>query len=343
MSEPYLTLDEIIATLRENFNVVGDEPWVTGLAKSAHSKNITAADWNSVLLKIAATVSATETLKTSLYELIRTVSNDTQTIMQNATLAVSLAQYSNTIASMLRQELQALEQKTSDLENSLNTPVVPDQGNRNDVPFAQGTPGVVALYNRSSGLELRELTSDAGVNYGPRLHVACATTGEIDSGNQNNPIAINNFAYAMKKKSYQGSLDSVSDADKKLPPSAEVVKNALSAMGFKVKLKILSSGQSFTLPPSSFVLVAPYTAQFKGTPEYNGDPSTIDLSGVSFLWVTEKLGTDMTANANGAYYRCMILTPSGISLSSKHYLYRTGCQIYNNHSSGKTYIYYVTA
>ena len=256
----------------------------------------------------------------------------------------------------LEQELSSLKAKAeeaerliTEIQTALETiptsipSVTPDRSNRNDVPFVSGTPGVVALYNRSSGLELRELISDAGVNYGPRLHVACATTDDIKGGNQNNPIAINNFAYAMKMKSYQGSLDSLPDADKDLPPSADVVRAALSAMGFKVKLKILNSGQSFALPPSSFVLVAPYSAQFKGTPEYNGDPSTIDLSGVSFLWVTEKLGADMTANANGAYYRCMILTPSGISLSSKHYLYRTGAYIYNNHSSGKTYIYYVTA
>ena len=343
MSETRLTLDEILATLRENFNVVGNEAWITSLAKTSHSKNITTADWNAVLLKIATAVSATEALKTAMTDLALTINDVHDELRAESALALGNAQDSLTAVGTLRTSVQELDEKTSNIEKSLNTPVTADQGSVNGTNYVEGTPGVVALYNRSCGLEIRELKDNAGKSYGPRLHVACATTDEINSGNQNNPIAINNFAYAMKKKSYQGSLDSLSDADKNLPPSADVVKAALSAMGFKVKLKILNPGQSFALPPSSFVLVAPYSAQFKGTPEYNGDPHTIDLSGVSFLWVTERLGTDMTANANGAYYRCMILTPSGISLSSKHYLYNTGAYIYNNHSSGKTYIYYVTA
>lgn len=333
MSETRPTLDEILATLRENFNVVGNESWVESLAKTAHSKNITTADWNAVLLKIAAAVSATEALKTAMSDLALTITES------NAELRAE--------AGVLKDDFQALEQKTSELENSLNEMpqvglVVPDKGNRNDVPFVSGTPGTIALYNRSSGLELRDLKSDTGVNYGPRLHVACANQDEIDVNNVNNPVSPYYFAYAMKKRTYKGAVSSVPDADKDLPPSVGVVKDALSAMGFKINLKLLAPKQSFTLPPSTFALVSPYSAQFKGTPNSGGDPSTIDLSGITLLWVTDKLNADMAMDANGAYYRCMLLTPSGISLSSKHYLYRTGCQIYNNHSSGTTYVYYVT-
>lgn len=248
----------------------------------------------------------------------------------------------------LREKAAQAEELLAEIQEALGERpqigiVVPDPGNRNDVPFVPGTPGLVALYNRSSGLELRDLKSDDGVNYGPRLHVACANKDEIDLNNVNNPLSPYYLAYAMKKRTKKEDLLTVTGDDLNLPPSVSAVLAALKSTGFKVNLKLLAPKQSFTLPPSTFALISPYSAQFKGTPNSGGDPSTIDLSGITLLWVTDKLNADMVMDANGAYYRCMILTPSGISLSSKHYLYRTGCQIYNNHSSGTTYVYYVTA
>lgn len=61
-----MTINEILEQLNKKFGNVQDASWFKSLEKTAHSKNITAADWNSLILKAATNASDVEALKTAV-------------------------------------------------------------------------------------------------------------------------------------------------------------------------------------------------------------------------------------------------------------------------------------
>lgn len=63
------TTEEIIATLKTQLGTAYNESWYEGLHKTATSKNITIADWNAAVYKLAVNISSSEALKTAIEEL----------------------------------------------------------------------------------------------------------------------------------------------------------------------------------------------------------------------------------------------------------------------------------
>lgn len=65
-----MTTQEILKTLNDKFGMIQDQSWFVSLQKTAHSKNITAAEWNSVLLQAARTANDCDALKTAMKDFI---------------------------------------------------------------------------------------------------------------------------------------------------------------------------------------------------------------------------------------------------------------------------------
>ena len=140
-----------------------------------------------------------------------------------------------------KNDVQELQKKVEDLKTSEGSAdigfLVADENSSSNADFKPGKMGLVQIYNRSGGLEVREL-KNGSTSYGPRLFVACAGKSEMKygGGNANNPVSAELFQYAMKLNSYKGSLDSLdtndstTEATANIPPSSKIVVNAVNAL-----------------------------------------------------------------------------------------------------------------
>lgn len=84
-----MTTKEIIDTLNKKFGIVKDEAWFTSLSKTAHSKNITVAEWNAIIYQVAAAVGSADALREALTDIIEydelTLKNVLDRLAANAT------------------------------------------------------------------------------------------------------------------------------------------------------------------------------------------------------------------------------------------------------------------
>lgn len=229
--------------------------------------------------------------------------------------------------------------------------VVPDENSVNNSNFKQGTPGTVALYNRSGGLRYEVLRDNAGNSYGKRLQVAAADLSSTTSGDwqsMNNPIVPGNFRKALERytQSDPYRTDTTTGfVGANLPPTLTAMREyvATNATLFNLKVKVLEKGQSFTLKPSTIALVNPYSAVFKGLSSEDSTNVTIDLSGVALIFATDIMNSSGAMSPTGDRYRCSLIYLDSVIPKSFHqgFYTKNPCTITNN-NDGKAYVYYVS-
>lgn len=228
--------------------------------------------------------------------------------------------------------------------------VVADENSVNGTNYVQGTPGIVALYNRSGGLRYEELRDNSGKTYGKRLQIAAADLSKNTSGDwnsMNNPIVPGNFRKALERytqtdPNYDGS-DGFQSSN--LPPSLTAMRDYVAANStlFNLKVKILEKGQSFTLKPSTIALVNPYSAVFAGVSSETNANVTLSISDMALIFATDTMSSAGVMHPAGDRYRCSLIYVDSVLPKSFHqgFYTKNPCTITNN-NDGKAYVYYVS-
>lgn len=198
-------------------------------------------------------------------------------------------------------EFSPLESKVT--EYAKNDIVVPDKNTSE-----RGTPGLVAMYNESSGLRL---------DGDKRLCIAPATQTDIDVGTSHNKPIVPAF-----------------------------MPYALQVFGDNFKVAVVPKNGTFQIKPGMIALLFPWKSY--GTIYNSGGTSIIDTKGTSIIFATDPINTDNVMDTKGTNYQMAAICISGITSTSSHDTYSTSsgyCYFKNTHSdtsgSGYAYIYYL--
>ena len=189
------------------------------------------------------------------------------------------------------------------MEGKFVDSVVPDKNTSE-----RGTPGVIAMYNESSGLRL---DGDG------RLCIAPAKKFDIDEGTSNNkPIVPAFMPYALQR------------------------------FGDNFKVAVVPRNGEFQIKPGMIALLFPWKSY--GTIYNPAGSSIIDTKGTSIIFATDPINTDSVMDTNGTQYQVAAISISGITSSSSHDTYSISsgyCYFKNIHSdtsgSGYAYVYYL--
>lgn len=209
--------------------------------------------------------------------------------------------------------------------------VVPDKSTSE-----RGTPGLVAMYNESSGLTLDK---------DDRIVVASATAAEISAKQSaRKPIVPNTMAYAMMVNSFLGNMaNSEEITDDRLPPSIRsVLQLVQNTMNFGVAY--LEKGQTFTVKKGMFAMVFPYggnTLSF-----WTKDKTkAIDGMGTTIALATPELEDSYTTKGHqrvAMFYLTGTLTNPVKTNQDK---WMPGCYFKNDYTgsdgSGIAYVFYM--
>ena len=203
--------------------------------------------------------------------------------------------------------------------------VVPDVDSNN-----RGTPGLMAMYNRSSGLRL----DDHG-----RVCIAAATEAEVAAGvSMNNPIVPALMAYAMSMNTFKDDINSATGANKDKAPSVEAVKNLLNSSTIGFHEKKLTQNATFTINQGMLAIVLPGEGR---TLEFYGDNgSQIDSSkhGLTIVFASDK-GYETGWSGAENYFRTVLIWIDGLSSDFNNNVYERACTIKNT-SSKNAYVFY---
>lgn len=120
-----ITIQEIKQTLSDTFNIA-DAAWFASLEKTAHSKNITTADWNAVVLKVSANMGSIESLHQALLDAMHNLdtraTNVYTKVMQHAdeldTHGTAISKNLSDI-SKAQSDIRALNTRTSNMRTEL--------------------------------------------------------------------------------------------------------------------------------------------------------------------------------------------------------------------------------
>ena len=204
--------------------------------------------------------------------------------------------------------------------------VVPDVDSNN-----RGTPGLMAMYNRSSGLRLDE--------HG-RVCIAAATEAEVAAGaSMNNPIVPGVMAYAMAMNTFKDDLNSATGTNKDKAPSVEAVRNLFNSSTIGFHEKTLEAGASWKIKSGMLAIILPYsnnTLQFSSD-ENDGKLQKTGKHGVTLLYASDK-GYNAW-DSNKEYCRTMFIWLDGLSTSTNHNAYKYDITVTNT-GAGSAYIFY---
>lgn len=188
--------------------------------------------------------------------------------------------------------------------------VVPDTNSTD-----RGTPGLVAMYNESSGLRLDD---------SKRICIAPATESDIEAGvSHNKPIVPAFFRYALSF-----FLDGM------------------------FKRVVVPKGGTFELIPGMFAIIFPWDKAWfydpSGNSIFKNDITGEAIGGgTSFVFATGPM-TGSVSDPKGSNYDVAVLSIDGLSSKSSHNTYSTTsgyCYFKNTHSSttgtGNAYVYYL--
>lgn len=112
-----MTTKEIIDTLNKKFGIVKDEAWFTSLSKTAHSKNITIAEWNAIIYQVAAAVGSADALREALTDIVEYDELTLKNVLAN--IAANSAQIS-TNTSNIAAASASLAQVTDDVNTGFD-------------------------------------------------------------------------------------------------------------------------------------------------------------------------------------------------------------------------------
>lgn len=131
-----MTTKEIIDTLNKKFGIVKDEAWFTSLSKTAHSKNITIAEWNAIIYQVAAAVGSADALREALTDIIeydeltlkdvlaRIAANSVQISTNTSNIATaseSLAQVTNDVNTGFDETRRIFDELRTDFDKDFET------------------------------------------------------------------------------------------------------------------------------------------------------------------------------------------------------------------------------
>jgi hypothetical protein len=236
------------------------------------------------------------------------------------------------------QEKVLANEKAIEDGTGTNDIVVPAQGSEsNPSTFVESIPGLVKLYNESSGLRLAN----------ERLCIASATKDEIDAGTSHNkPIVPETIKYAMQSKSFKGDIDKIleSSADANTPPSAFSIRKFVLKYALNFKMTTIEKGGTFTITPGMIALVFPYGDYTLSAHKEDGTEIASSM-GTSMIFSVER-----DAEWENDYWMAVVYAKNaviGATVSSNHNRYSTNCYIKNNYSgndgTGRAYVYYLSA
>lgn len=237
--------------------------------------------------------------------------------------------------------------------------VVPAEGSESIVAtFKESIPGLVKLYNESSGLRL---------DGKQRLCIAAASEYDIDQGvSVNKPIVPATLKKAMSSKTVKAGdfrnigTDSEVQGTAMLPPASIVVKNYIdstksysgdfsdvdayepaydlkfptvtaikkyvdkSLKNFEVpsplkfRLARVPKNGTFEIKPGMIAIILPWKKSYFYTPD---NTAIIEGAGTSIVFATDRMNGDDVIMDNGTNYWVSILSISGITSTSKHDVY----------------------
>lgn len=209
-----------------------------------------------------------------------------------------------------------------------------------------GTPGLVAMYNKSSGLRL---------DIYDRICIAAATEQEIDDINKlgatpsvNKPIVPHTLKYAVRAASFKGDIEPLTETstDVNTPAGALAVKKFVHAREgiYDAIIKAYISDQiagvednitnshpvikrakipkdgTFEIKPGTIAIIFPWDeAIFRNPGDYE-----IAKGGASLVWATHRYNPtanevqDDVMSETGTHYEVSIITLSGFSPKSSH-------------------------
>lgn len=95
MSTNEANTSSIVPNLNTSFGV-GDEAWYTALCKTLLSKNITIADWNAAMLKIASNAGSADALYTAIVAAVESIANAERSLDEHDTrIETNVAEITN--------------------------------------------------------------------------------------------------------------------------------------------------------------------------------------------------------------------------------------------------------
>lgn len=131
-----MTTKEIIDTLNKKFGIVKDEAWFTSLSKTAHSKNITIAEWNAIIYQVAAAVGSVDALREALTDIVEydeltlknvlahIAANSTQISTNASNIAatkISLTQVTNDVNTGFDETRRTFDELRTDFDKDFET------------------------------------------------------------------------------------------------------------------------------------------------------------------------------------------------------------------------------
>lgn len=209
--------------------------------------------------------------------------------------------------------------------------VVP--GTDRDNPM--GTPGIVAMYNESSGLRLD------GQN---RLCIASATKEEIAAGESHNkPIVPETFAYAMAVNTFKGLLNSATEEDNDKAPSIGAVKSFIGNRTIGFHETPVAPGNSFEITSGMLAIISPAEGStlLFSSPENNGALQATGQHGLTILYASDKGGEEW--DTNNEFSRMLFIWLDGVLSSTNNNVYSGSVTVTNKHSTRNAYVFYLSS
>ena len=212
----------------------------------------------------------------------------------------------------------------------------------------RGIPGLVALYNESSGLKLATDNEN-------RLVIASASDDDITAKTSvTKPIVPARMAKAMIANAFTGDL---ATASSELPPGAKTVKDfvmgqlesiqsSLSSNVLNFKTATLAkNGGEFAIKPGMFAIVVPYGGTglkyFNGDGDVAKDSQGKELHGFTIIWSSDKGYEPKSWDSLSEYFRVLLVWIDGLSSDFYHNAFKNNWRVVNQSSSGNAYVFYI--
>lgn len=154
MSTNKSNTSSIVTNLNTSFGV-GDEAWYTALCKTLLSKNITIADWNAAMLKIASNAGSADALYTAIVAAVESIANAERGLDEHEIrIETNIAEIANCMQAIAA-AASASKEYTDNAVANVTFEGLPDK------PFG-GTPPLNLTYTYSKGYVA---TSNGGMLY----------------------------------------------------------------------------------------------------------------------------------------------------------------------------------
>ena len=245
-------------------------------------------------------------------------------------------------------------------KNDKSDIAVAAKGSSSNPDYVPGIPGLMQLYNDSTGLRI-----DGNGN----LCIAQAKGANGESENNlllsipqaqrsvNRPITPSNLEYALKNfipaVTYQSDIPATSTDDKSAASVGSVVRFVANQLlnAIQIKRARINAGEKYTIKPGTLMLVKPRSSiDIYGT---DGE-KLLSGGGVTLIMATDRYNpkdnsVDDTMSATGSHYSIASISLNGISTTAPHNIYQitssTGdkfCYLQSKSGDqGLTYIYYI--